>query len=153
MSKVQDKFGVFWYNQSEICEWSDADFEKKAREFTETGVNIVMTFSCTHFRWSFYPYWNQINAALAKMVRACHKYNIRVVEHHSSTLTHNPRRNADWESLVRSMKIRKGSLDMFPGLRDHIACGDPEIRPGVRLSDCRQIDGRNGDYVTTEYLG
>ena len=153
MSQIQDKFGVFWYNQTEICQWSDADFEAKAREFTKTGVNIVMTFSCTHFRWSFYPYWQQINEALAKMVRACHKYNIRVVEHHSSTLTHNPRSYADWERLKCSMRIRHGALDMFPGLRDHIASGDPEIRSGVHLSDCRQIDGRNGDYVTTEYKG
>ena len=153
MSQIQDKFGVFWYNQAEICQWSDADFEAKAREFTQTGVNIVMTFSCTHFRWSFYPYWQQINEALAKMVRACHKYNIRVVEHHSSTLTHNPRSYADWERLKCSMRIRHGALDMFPGLEKYIATGDPEIRSGVHLSDCRQIDGRNGDYVTTEYKG
>lgn len=153
MSQIQDKFGVFWYNQAEICQWSDADFEAKAREFTQTGVNIVMTFSCTHFRWSFYPYWQQINAALAKMVRACHKYNIRVVEHHSSTLTHNPRSYADWEHLKCCMRIRHGALDMFPGLEKYIATGDPEIRPSVHLSDCRQIDGRNGDYVVTEYKG
>ncbi len=153
MSKEQDKFGVFWYNQAEICEWGDAEFEAKAREFTQTGINIVMTFSCTHFRWSFYPWWDKINAALAKMVKACHKYNIRVVEHHSSTLTCNPRNYGDWKGLERNLKIRKGSLDMFPGLREHIAMGDPEISPGVHLSDCRQIDGRNGDYVVTEYRG
>ena len=116
MNCSQDKFSVFWYNEAEINHWCQKDFEQKAADFAAAGVNIVMTFSCTHFRWSFYPYRAKINAAIKRLTDACHKFNIRVVEHHSSTLTHNPRSYADWERLKCCMRIRHGALDMFPGL-------------------------------------
>ena len=148
-----DKYGVYWYNETEILNWTDADFEARAAEFAADGVNIVMTFSCTHFRWSFQPWWPQINEAIGKIVRACHKYGIRVVEHHSTHLTHNPRSAAEWESVADKFRVRKSRMEMFPGLREHIAWGDPEIRPGVHLSDCRQIDGRTGDFARTNYTG
>ena len=153
MSINQDKFGVFWYNLPEICQWQAADFENKAAEFAAAGVNIVMTFSCTHFRWSYYPWRHIINEALKKMVKACHNHGIRVVEHHSSHLTFAPHSHRDWDALKRKMVIRNGSLDMFPGLREHLAMGDSEIAPGVFLSDCRQIDGRTGRPASTGYGG
>ncbi|MBR2356555.1 MAG: hypothetical protein IKA65_00830 [Lentisphaeria bacterium] len=90
MNTEQDKFSVFWYNDEEINRWSEKDFEEKAASFAAAGINIVMTFSCTHFRWSYYTYRATINAALKRLVDACHKYNIRVVEHHSSHLTFVP---------------------------------------------------------------
>lgn len=152
-ARVQDKYGVFWYNDREILHWKQKDFDAKAAEFAETGINIVMTFSCTHFRWDYYPWWKQINQALAKLVKACHKYHIRVVEHHSSHLTKNPRSFKEWRAVEQSLAKRHSSPDMFPGLRNHIASGDPEIRPGVHLSDCRQIDGRTGDFARTNYIG
>ena len=150
---IQDKFGVFWYNDPELFEWSDIDFENKAAEFAASGINIVMTFSCTHFRWSCYPYWDLINERLAMLVKACHKYNIRVVEHHSSHLTFNPRDKAEWDYAENVLKVRKSTLTSFPGLREFIASGDPEIAPGVYLSSCRQIDGRTGEYARTSYHG
>ena len=153
MNCSQDKFSVFWYNEAEINHWSQKDFEQKAADFAAAGVNIVMTFSCTHFRWSFYPYRAKINAAIKRLTDACHKYNIRVVEHHSSHLTYAPLSQRDWDALDQKMHIRKGSINMFTGLREHLAVGDPEIAPGVYLSDCRQIDGRTGKYVYTQYKG
>jgi len=153
MNKIQDKFSVFWYNDAEINHWNDADFEAKAASFADAGVNIVMTFSCTHFRWSYYPYRATINAALQRLVNACHKYNIRVVEHHSSHLTFAPLHQRHWNALKNKMVVRKGSIDMFPDLRMHLAMGDPEIAPGVYLSDCRQIDGRTGRAAYTPYDG
>ena len=153
MTQIQDKYGVFWYNRQEICRWRQEDFDRRAAEFASAGINIVMTFSCTHFRWSFYPWWNEINAALAKIVKACHKYGIRVVEHHSCHLTHDPRSQKEWNALDDTLRTRQSGLDMFPGLKEHIACGDPEIAPGVLLSDCRQIDGRTGDFARTVYTG
>lgn len=153
MSHPQDKYSVFWYNQKEISDWSEEDFAVKAAEFAAAGVNIVMTFSCTHFRWSFRPWWPEINAAIAKLVRACHRYGIRVVEHHSSHLTFNPRNAAEWQSVSDDLRARNSSLACFSGLREYIASGDPEIAPGVHLSDCRQIDGRTGEYARTTYWG
>ena len=153
MKSIQDKYGVFWYNQEQICHWRQEDFDRKAAEFASAGINIVMTFSSTHFRWSFYPWWKEINSALEKIVRACHKYDIRVVEHHSSHLTHNPRSRKEWNIVDNHLRTRRSALDMFPGLKEHIACGDPELAPGVFLSDCRQIDGRTGDFARTVYNG
>ena len=150
---VQDKYGVFWYNQDAIIKWSQEDFDLKASEFAKVGVNIVMTFSCTHFRWSFYPWWNKINETIAKIVKACHKYDIKVVEHHSSHLTHNPRNNGEWKVFLDILRTRQSNLELFPNLKEYIACGDPEILPGVFLSSCRQIDGRTGDYARTVYAG
>jgi len=153
MSENPDKYGVFWYNEQEINHWSDADFEAKAAEFAAAGVNIVMTFSSTHFRWSFYPYWDRINAAIGKIVKACHKHNIRVVEHHSSHLQFNPQSAGDWDDLDVEMRIRHSSMTMFPELKENIAMFDPEIAPGVYLSSCRQIDGRTNGYCRTTYAG
>ncbi|MBE6395338.1 MAG: hypothetical protein E7044_15015 [Lentisphaerae bacterium] len=153
MKLKQDRYGVFWYNQQQILNWTQADFDNKAAEFASAGINIVMTFSSTHFRWSFYPWWKEINATVAKIVNACHKYNIRVVEHHSSHLTHNPRSQKEWKAFYNTLRTRQSTIEMFPGLKEYIACGDPEILPGVNLSDCRQIDGRTGDFARTVYTG
>ena len=153
MKSIQDKYGVFWYNQEQICRWRQEDFDRKAAEFASAGINIVMTFSSTHFRWSFYPWRKEIVSALAKIVKACHRYGIRVVEHHSCHLTHNPRSKKEWNIVNNHLRTRRSALDMFPGLKEHIAGGDPEIAPGVFLSDCRQIDGRTGDFARTVYNG
>ena len=150
---MQDKFGVFWYNDDEIFRWGDSDFERKASEFADAGINIVMTFSCTHFRWNYFPWFDKLNEVLARLVRACHKFNIRVVEHHSCHLTFDPRDKSEWDYAANILKVRGSSLDSFPGLRAQIASGDPEILPGVYLSSCRQIDGRTGDYARTGYHG
>ena len=150
---IQDKFGVFWYNDPELFEWSDNDFENKAAEFAAAGINIVMTFSCTHFRWSYYPWWDMINSRIAMLVKACHKFDIRVVEHHSSHLTFDPRDKSEWDYAENILKVRNSTLESFPGLREHVAAGDPEIAPGIYLSSCRQIDGRTGEYARTSYHG
>ena len=36
---IQDKFGVFWYNDPELFEWNDSEFENKAAEFAAAGIN------------------------------------------------------------------------------------------------------------------
>ena len=41
MSIKQDKFGVFWYNQDEICVWGDAEFEAKAEGKTIVSVDMI----------------------------------------------------------------------------------------------------------------
>ena len=71
----------FWYNDAEIFEYTQDDFDKKAKELAGRGITMVLTFSLTHFRLGFYPYWKEINECIRKIVVACHKYGIRVVEH------------------------------------------------------------------------
>ena len=92
-------YTYFWYNDREIFEWTQEDFDRKAKELADRGVNLVITFSMTHFRFGYYPYWNEINACIRKIVIACHKFNILVVEHHSAHLTLNLRTELGWTRL------------------------------------------------------
>ena len=68
-------------------------------------------------------------------------------------MTSNPRTAKDWQNWENSLKVRQSSANAFAGLKEYIAAGDPEIAPGIYLSDCRQIDGRTGDYARTIYGG
>ena len=83
-----EKFTFFWYNQREIFEWSQSDFDHQAKQLAEAGITGVMTFSVTHFRWTYHKYKREILEALRKLTAACHKYNITVEEHHSCHLTY-----------------------------------------------------------------
>ena len=68
------RFGFFWYNDEEIFNDSDDDLDRKAKAFADAGINIVITFSCTHFRWSFTRYWPILTEILHRIVKACHRY-------------------------------------------------------------------------------
>ena len=83
-----DKFTFFWYNEKEIFHWSQEDFDRQAQKMHAAGITYAMTFSVTHFRWSYMQWKNQILSALQKLCNACHKAGIKVIEHHSSHLTY-----------------------------------------------------------------
>ncbi len=75
-----------------------------------------ITFSCTHFRWSFFRDWELLTRRLAMIVRACHKHGIYVTEHHSSHLTRNPLTpeedlSNDSNSLVLHLVNASGTLE------------------------------------------
>ena len=79
MNPWKERFAWFWYNDEEIFRFSDEDFDKKAAEFAHNGVTTVITFSVTHFRWDYEPWWDHLLEILKKIVAACHKYGIKVV--------------------------------------------------------------------------
>ncbi|MCK5118140.1 MAG: hypothetical protein KAQ78_01080, partial [Candidatus Latescibacteria bacterium] len=54
------RFGFFWYNDHEIFHATQDDLNRQAEAFAATGINHVITFSCTHFRWSFRRRWDVI---------------------------------------------------------------------------------------------
>ncbi|NSW89274.1 MAG: beta-galactosidase trimerization domain-containing protein [Firmicutes bacterium] len=145
------RFGFFWYNDEEIFKFSQEDFDKKAKKFADAGINIVITFSCTHFRWTMRPYWDKIGRCLEQIVKACHKYNIKVVEHHSSHLTFDPLNSEDWDYMERVLNKRQSSINSWEGIRDYLA-EDPII-DGEPLSSFRQIDGRTGKWARSSYHG
>ena len=147
-----DKYTFFWYNSPEIFHWTQEDFDKKAKQMHSNRITRVMTFSSTHFRFSFRPYWNDIYTAIDKIVKACHKYNIKVVEHHSSSLTFYPDSPEVWDNVERHLKVRKSNIEDFPGFKEYIM-SNPELEPGIHLSDLYQIDGRNGLPAKTPYFG
>jgi hypothetical protein len=133
------RFGFFWYNDEEIFHFSQEDFNKKAKAFADSGINTVITFSCTHFRWTWRPYWRIINETIEKIVDACHRYGIRVVEHHSSHLTLDPLDSEDWDYIDRILGMKRSSIDSWKGLREHF--GKDYLIDGKPFSSFRQIDG------------
>ncbi len=144
--------GVFWMNDQELLRDSDADLARKAAAFRENGCNWVLTFSCTHFRWSFYHYWDLINAALRRIVAACHDQGIRVIEHHSAVLTHAPRDEQGLAWLERCLNIRKSSVKTWPDMIGGYD-RDPALIDGKKLTDFYYIDGRSGAPLYSGYHG
>jgi hypothetical protein len=142
------KFGFFWYNDEEIFNFTPEDFDAKAKGFADSGINTVITFSCTHFRWSFKEHWDKITACLAQIVRACHKYGIKVVEHHSSHLTFDPLDGDDWDYMERVLNKRKSSIGSWEGIMEFVGGEIPNGTEGYR-----QIDGRTGKWARSNYKG
>ncbi len=139
------RFGWFWYNEEEIFDYSTADFDRKAEGFRKAGINHVITFSSTHFRWSYLRDWDLLTETLAKVVRACHKQGIYVTEHHSCHLTYNPVTPREEQALEPKLK-------RWPHLIEDCHA-DPIVIDDVRLSALRQIDGRTGSWARSSYRG
>ncbi|MFO7611852.1 MAG: hypothetical protein R6W99_05115 [Clostridia bacterium] len=146
--KWNAKFGFFWYNDDEIFRFTKSDFDDKARKLAESGINIVITFSCTHFRWSMKQHWDVINKCLANIVEACHAHNIKVVEHHSSHLTFDPLDDDEWDYMERVLGKRLSSIDSWKGLREYAKNGNT-----IATAEYRQIDGRTGEWARSSYKG
>ncbi|MBN1348491.1 beta-galactosidase trimerization domain-containing protein [candidate division KSB1 bacterium] len=146
------RFGFFWYNDQEIFHDSEDDLNRKAESMAHAGINHVITFSCTHFRWSFRRHWELLTNVLAKIVRACHRYGIYVTEHHSSHLTFNPLDEGDDEYMDRILHVRGSSRQSWAYLR-YDCDADPIIIDGKSLSSFRQIDGRTGKWARSNYRG
>ena len=145
------RFAFFWYNDQEIFHDTDADLARKAEAFAEVGINHVITFSATHFRWSFRRHWDLLTDTLARVVTACHAAGIRVTEHHSSHLTHNPLDEAGERRVEQWLRKRGSSLASWPHLRED--CDADPVIDGVRLPTWRQVDGRTGKWARSAYPG
>lgn len=148
----ETQFGFFWYNDPEIFTDTEADLSRKVDRLASAGINHVITFSCTHFRWSFRRYWDLLNETLAKIVKACHEKEIYVTEHHSAHLTFNPLNAADEAYMDRILRVRKSSRESWPFLRADCDA-DPIIIDDLPLSAFRQIDGRTGKWQRSPYRG
>ena len=82
-----ERFGWMWYGSDVVYNWTDEDFDRAAKSFADAHFTTVILFG-THFRFSYWAYWEDIENAIAKITKAFHKYGIKVVEHHSSHLTY-----------------------------------------------------------------
>lgn len=151
MNKWEAKFGFFWYNDDELFKFNQEDFDKKAKKIADSGINIVMTFSCTHFRWTFHRYWDRILRCLEMTVKACHRYGIKVVEHHSSHLTFNPQNQDHWDYTERILNVRGSSVSSWERLVETI--NDEIYENGKPVSSFRQVDGRTGEHAWSNYNG
>lgn len=151
MNKWDAKFGFFWYNDDELFKFTQKDFDEKAERIADSGINIVMTFSCTHFRWTFHRYWDRILRCLKMTVEACHKHGIKVVEHHSSHLTFNPQNQEHLDYMERILHARGSALSSWEGLAETV--NNEIIENGKPVSSFRQIDGRTGEDAWSNYNG
>lgn len=148
----EERFGWFWWNAPEIFRFTEEDFDQKAKSYAEADVTTVINFSCSHFRMAYYPYWDVLIDCISKIVKACHKYGIKVVEHHSSSLMHDLRWSKGWKRLENefaSYANHNSSLDDFPELVPHLI-QDPIVCGKHALSFC-QVDGRTGKIAHSNY--
>ena len=148
----EQAFCWFWYNDDEIFKYTQEDFDARAKELADSGITIILTFSLTHFRLGYYPYWKEINECLRKIVVACHRYGIRVVEHHSSHLTHKLLVEGGWEAFDSNLFTysRGGAkYDTWKKVYPFLTC-DFHI-DGKDLRSFSQVDGRTGEPLTTQY--
>jgi len=141
-----------WYNDEEIFNYTQEDWDNKAKELHDRGVTIALSFSLTHFRIGYYPYWKEINECIRKMVVACHKYDIKLVEHHSTHLTLNLLTELGWDRLdgdLLAYGAGKCSRDHWKKIFPYLT--DSRTVEGKFLPDLAQIDGSTGELATNVY--
>ena len=144
------RFAWFWYNAPEIWHASQEDIDAKMRVFAEQGITHIETFSNTHFRWSYKPWWKEINECLAKVVKAAHKYGIKVIEHHSSCLTYYPDddchgKHKTW--LAGLLRACKSSFEDWPGIVEY------NLDETKEEATWEQVDAVDGSKISTWYHG
>ena len=148
----EQAIAYFWYNDDEIFHFSQEDFDRRAKDFADRGVTLVETFSFTHFRLGFYPYWDEIRECIRKIVLACHKYGIRVVEHHSSHLTHYLRSMDGWRRFGESMQSYANGAGNYNNWYKTLRFLTADFMiEGKDLRTFLQIDGRTGKPARNQY--
>lgn len=141
------RYAWFWYNSKEIWHFSQADMDAKVKRYADQGFTHLITFSCTHFRWTFQPWWKEINECLRKIVVSAHRYGLKVIEHHSSNLTYFPRTENDLQRFQTNLRKRKSCLEDWPGLLEYALDETAEAEQWC------QIDAVTGEKCFTHYTG
>jgi hypothetical protein len=147
----QERFGWIWYHEDEIFRFTQEQMDAKVKVFADQGITILIGFSCTHFRWNFIENWKEINACIGKLVKSCHKYGIRYVEHHSSHLTYNPNSEEQIQAVEAAFRSNGTTEEAWKGFHEN-AYGDPMVN-GKHISSWRQFSGATGKWARTNYKG
>lgn len=143
----EERFGWYHYSGEIIFADNDDQLWQDALRYQEQGVTTVILFS-THFRFSFWAYWDRIEKTIGRVVKVFHSLGIKVVEHHSSHLTHNPVDEKVWEHLLRT--DRRNTYGLFPNFRE-TSQANP-VLGGAHLNDFAQIDGSTGKMALSSYI-
>ncbi|MDD5678796.1 MAG: beta-galactosidase trimerization domain-containing protein [Kiritimatiellae bacterium] len=131
----------YWFADKEIFDFTREDYDRKARQLKEAGVNAVITYGEFHFRWNFVDIWPQMLKMLSNICKSCHRYEIKVVEHHSANHNSHPVGKREWNALLSAADYGRCA-----GFLKMLNVGDKEYR-GVRFSSMRQIDPCTGNFV------
>ncbi|OQA85714.1 MAG: hypothetical protein BWY31_01744 [Lentisphaerae bacterium ADurb.Bin242] len=152
------RFTFFWYNDREIFFDTEEEIGAKMKKTADQGITHLITFSCTHFRWSYRPWWEQINECLAKIVKAAHTYGLKVIEHHSSELASYPDTPEHLERLRKYLLDHGSSLETWSGLVEYLTGPDspalkwPQIHEKTGKPNITAYAATNRCYNNPEYI-
>ena len=117
----------------EFMDFSQEDFDRLAKRYADAGYTQLGFSPVSHWRWSFHPWWKQMNLAMALYIRSIHRYGMKAIEHHSTTLFYNPD-GSNWPP-------RQSGLDLlFQGIFE-LWRADDDTADGVPIASMRQISG------------
>lgn len=147
----QARFGWIWFNEKEIFDSSQEDIDRHVKTFADQGINILIGFSCTHFRMSFRENWREINACIARYAKACHKFGMLYVEHHSCHLVWHPLTPQEKTFVAAFFRGNHSDPARFAGFPEGMR-GDSSFGQ-FRMSDFYQVSGATGEWGRTWYSG
>ncbi|MDD4501678.1 MAG: beta-galactosidase trimerization domain-containing protein [Clostridia bacterium] len=147
----QERFGWIYYNEDEIFRSDQQQIDNLVKKYADDGITILIGFSCTHFRWNHVLNWKEINECIGRLVKSCHKYGIRYVEHHSSHLTYNPIGQDQIDAVEKAFEFHGSSTKAWTGFYEY-SQGDPLIN-GRKISSFRQISGATAKFARSNYRG
>ena len=140
--KWQEQFIFVPISPDDVLNPDMESFEKRAREYAEQGFTQLMFSGFAHWRWSWRPYWPQISKAMGMYIKAIHKYGMKAIEHHSTSLFHSPVFAPRWTRYLKMLK-NNNLVERMPGVYEMVAEDNDEV-DGIPVASMRQIDGRNG---------
>ncbi|MFH1903252.1 MAG: beta-galactosidase trimerization domain-containing protein [Candidatus Omnitrophota bacterium] len=146
------RYGSWRVSDAEIFDYSAEDYEKKAAILHEAGINTVITFTFSfHFQWDWQFFWPELLEVLSHIVAACHKYDIKVIEHHSSTIKSYYPDKKEIQALINRYQPHNIDLRKYPRHLQNLSA-DPVIE-GIRFSAMYQVDIRTGKPAQNTYHG
>lgn len=134
-------FAWYHFNYNEVFNYTQEDFERDAKAHADRGVTTIITFGGTHFMYTFEPYWEDIFACIGKIVRAFHKYGIKVVEHRSYALSS--------RCMLPDEEVRFYNYAEWPGMVERVHTDYTIL--GHKVSTLSQVDGRTGEPQICHY--
>lgn len=145
------RYSSWWVSDDEVFKFSARDYERKVKILKDAGINTVITFGGFHFRWNWYHLWPRLLEVLSDIVSACHKYNIKVVEHHSATLLTHCADPKGIELVKQSLHKNHIDFNRHPQYLKNLSADI--VVEGVKTSSLHQIDIRTGRSSQSYYNG
>ncbi len=140
---AEAKFVSWWLTFDDFA-WPHPELTRKWKEraaaFQQGGANAVVMFGF-HFRFDYTGYFDRVFGVLREISLICRDHGLRVVEHHSPTLVHRARGEADRRD------IRERNFHHVPFYPDS---WENQFFNGQPMADWRQISARDNQPVFFE---
>lgn len=142
----EERFGWYHYNLESVYNFTEKDYDAAAKSYYDSGITSIILFGA-HFRFSFWAYWDDIVKFITNFTKACHRYGMKVIEHHSSHLTYEPLEESDWDKGLALSAVGGEYIADFRKTSQE----NPDF-DGDRLDDFAQIDGSTGKKALSSYI-